>query len=291
MENGDFELDGYLIGAGRPVFASKFSTGTVGERNQDVDSPFSPVRIFGRDERSAPVWSFEFSISNPTGALPAAGALDALEALTKAWRGSVDTSGPGTVVMLRYKIAGRVRVVYGRPRNLAFDPSANLEDGNIIGSAQFALQDTLTYSDDLFSSEVRLRAPATGSVSLPAVWPLISVVESTRAGQFVNASSLPAAPEDITFYGPVDNPKLVNTHWTVALDDISIPYDGWVRVNARENTVLDHTGASRAGNLSRGTFLPELYVHPGPQDLLFSGADPSATARAVIRWRTAYYSL
>lgn len=291
MENGDFELEGFLVGAGQPVFVSKFSTGTVGDRNQDVDSPFSPVRVFGRDELSAPVWAFEFSISNPDGTLPAAGALDALEALTKAWRGSVDIRNPGAVVKLRYKIAGRVRVVYGRPRNLAFDPSVNLEDGNIVGSAQFALQDTLTYSDALFTEELLLRYPPTGFVTLPAVWPLISVIESTRAGQFVNASSLPAAPEDITFYGPVTNPKLINTHWTVALNDITIPYDGWVRVNPRENTVLDHTGASRAGHLSRETFLPELNVHPGAQDLTFSGVDLSATARAVIRWRTAYYSL
>lgn len=291
MENGDFELDGYLIGKGQPVFASKFQTGTVADRDQDRDSLFSSTRIFGRDERSAPVWSFEFSVAQATGQPAAAGVLDSLEALVKAWRGFSGARTPGAVQRLRYKVAGRERCVFGRPRNLAFDPSVNLEDGNVVASAQFALQDTLHYSDTLNSVEVRLRQPPTGYVTLPAVWPLISVIESTRQGQFTSNSSMPAAPEEITFYGPISDPKLVNTNWEIGLEDIEIPYDGWVTINFRDRTVLDHTGASRAGNLTRDSELLDMYVHPGPQDLTFSGIDLTATARAVLRWRTAYYSL
>lgn len=291
MENGDFELDGYLMGAGQPVFVVDFQTGVAADRDQDRDSLFSSTRIFGRDERSAPVWSFEFSVAQATGQPADTGVLASLEALTAAWKGFSGARTPGAVTRLRYKIGGRERCVYGRPRNFAPNPSKNISDGNVIASAQFALQDDLYYADTLNSVEVQLREPPTGYVTLPAVWPLISVVESARQGQFVSESSMPAPPEDITFYGPIADPKLVNTHWEVGLEDISIPYDGWVTINFRDRTVLDHNGASRAGNLTRPSELLDMYVHPGAQDLTFSGTDLTATARAVLRWRTAYYSL
>lgn len=290
MENGDFDLAGFVMGAGQPVFVSNFQVGTMAERVQDVDSPFTSTRVFGRDQRTPPVWSFEFSVSNPAGTVPDAGVLAALESLTAAWQGAADTETPGTVAWLRYKVAGRVRGVYGRPRNLSFDPSVNLEDGNIVGSAQFALQDTLTYSDELNSSEVRLRATPTGYVTLPAVWPLISTIESTRQGQFQVGGTAAGPVEDITFYGPVANPRLVNANWAVQLDT-EIPYDGWVRINPRNRTVLNQSGASLAGALSRRTYLPSLLLPPGAQDLTYSGVDLTATSRAVVRWRDSYRSL
>lgn len=289
MKNGDFELNGYMTGPGCPVFVTDFQPGSTGERNQDVDDVFDDLRVFGRDQLTPPVWSFKFSVAQPSGAAPSA-VLDSLEALAKAWRGAGDRRKPGTVVPLRYMIKDRVRVVYGRPRNFAYDPSRNIEDGDIEASAQFALRDTVHYSDELVSSELMLRQPPTGYVTLPAVWPLLSVVQSDRQGSFVLPGSVPVQPEEIVFYGPVTNPAVATAEWSVALNG-TIPYDGWVSVDPKNRTVLNQGGGSVAGWLSRKTYLPDVQLNPGPVGLTFTGTDPTATARVVVRARAGYYTL
>lgn len=291
MENGDFELNGYLMGAGQPVFASDFQPGTYGDRDQDQDNPFAPARMFGRDLQTAPTWSFDFSVAQAPGTAPDVGVLASLEALATAWRSAVDAGTPGAVTRLRYQIGGRVRCVYGRPRNFAFNPSKNIADGNIVASAQFACEDIYTYSDQLFEVQLQLRPPPTGNVTLPAVWPLTTQITSTRQGVFTVAGSAAVLPEDITFYGPVGDPVLECTgNWTVGWAG-TIPYDGWVRIDPRAGTVLNQAGAYVGGTLSRKTYLPELVFKPGGADLKFSGTDNTGSSRAVVRWRSGYNAL
>lgn len=292
MKNGDFQLGGYTMGRDWPVFVSDFQLGQTADRSQDIEDPMSDTRRFGRDRITPGVWSFKFSISNPAGTLPAAGVLDAVEDLHAAWRHAVDATDPGSYAELYYTVAGRTRCVYGRPRNLAIDPSQNLEDGNVIGSAQFVLMDTYTYDDDVVSVDLGLRQAPTGAVTLPAVWPLTTTVSATRQGIITpGGKAARYFPQDITFYGPVADPALINQNWTVALNGVSIPYDGFIRVDPRRRTVLWNGGGSAAGKLSRSTFLPEVMLTPETQDLQFTGLDPTATARAVVRWRPAYYGL
>lgn len=290
MENGDFELGGYLIGRGQPVFVTDFQVGSSGTRHQDEDNPYGNNRWFGRDQKTARVWSFEFSVAQASGTAPAAGVLAALEDLAAAWEGTGDPETPGDYTYLRYMVGGRVRRVYGRPRNFDWDPSKNLEDGNVVATAQFALLDTLHYSDTLEQVEVMLRQPPTGSVTLPAVWPLISVVQSTRQGVYTVASKAAAYPEDLTIYGPVNNPVVDVQDWQVKLNG-SIPYDGWVRISPRDGTIINQDDAPVPGMLSRTSYLPDMVLKPGPGGITFAGIDPTATARAVLRWRPAYRTI
>lgn len=291
MENGDFELAGYLMGRGQPVFVSDFQPGSIGERNQDEEHPQDDVRLFGRDFLDPPIWSFELNLSNRAGSAPAAGVLSELEQVQRVWRTAVDSRRPEEVVALRYQVAGRVRRVYGRPRNFAYNPSKNLDDGLVTATAQFALRDTYTYADELTSVSLTLRQPSTGFTTLPGVWPLQMTVASDRQGSINVASSAEVLVEDITFYGPIVNPSLtLDNDWTVAYTG-SIPYDGWVTIDPRRRTVKDQSGNSRAGLLSRKTYLPSLTLPPGERGLLFTGQDLTATSRAVVRWRPAYFGL
>ena len=291
MENGDFELDGYVMGVGQPVFVTDFQPGTYADRDQDQDNPFRSARIFGRDQTTAPNWSLDFSVAQAAGTAPDVGVLAALEALATVWRRSVDVETPGTVTRLRYKVGGRVRCVYGRPRNFAFNPSTNIADGSIIASAQFACEDIYTYADELQEISLQLRPPPTGNVVLPAVWPLTTKIISTRQGVFTVNGSAPTMPEDITFYGPVVDPVLECTGNWVAGWSGSIPYDGWVRIDPRAGTVLNQSGANVGGPLSRRTYLPDLVFKPGGADLKFSGTDNSGSSRAVVRWRSSFHAL
>lgn len=290
MQNGDFELGGYLMGAGQPVFISDFSPGTVGARDQDTDNPYGDTRLFGRDRRTPPIWSFEFSVAEKDGAAPDTGVLQSLEELIAAWSTTVDALQPGEVTALRYMIGGRIRRVYGRPRNLSFNPSANIAGGNVVASGQFILQDVFTYGDQLHDASVTLRNGPVGWVTLPAVWPLISTVDSTRQGTFVVGSAAAGYPEDITFYGPVVNPHLRTMFWDIELT-ASIPEGGWVRIDPRARLATFHNGVSAGNVLSRHTYLPDLTLRPGSHGLIYSGHDSTGTSRAVVRWRNAYLGL
>lgn len=290
MQNGDFELAGYLIGRDQPVFVSEFNTGPEGDRDQDFDDPLGDTRIFGRDRTSPATWTFEFSVAQAAGQPAAAGVLESLENLKKVWRTAVDARDPGDFTTLRYMIGGRIRRVYGRPRGFVPDPSRNIEDGHVVANASFARLETLTYQDAQEVMELTLRTPPSGEVTLPAVWPLISKVTAARQGVVTVGGSAPTVIDDITFYGPVDNPMIENANWRVAWSG-SIPYDGFVRIDPRRRTVLNHQGASVAGALSRRTRMRELTLDPGGQDFTFTGLDNTANARAVVRWRPAYYAL
>lgn len=291
MENGDFELAGYRIGKSQPVFVTDFQTGSTGERNQDEVHPQDDVRLFGRDYVDPATWSFEFSIAQEDGTVPDVGVLAELEKLHKTWRTAIDPRKPEQVTYLRYMIGGRIRRAYGRPRNFAFDPSQNIEDGLVTATAQFALRDTFTHADELSQVEIGLRQQATGYATLPGTWPLQLALQSTRQGLFTVDSSAMVPAEDITFYGPITNPVLtLDGEWTVTFNG-EIPYDGWVRIDPAARTVKDHLGNSRAGQLSRKTYIPDLLLRPGNRGLTFAGQDLTATSRAVIRWRPAYYGL
>lgn len=295
MQNGDIELNGYLMGAAQPVFATLFEPRPGKGRVQDQDSPYGPTRIFGRDVRGAGTLQLEFSLGEKSGQNPDTGVLDVLEELAAAWDEGDDRPGglartPGAVTGLRYMIGGRIRRIYGRPRNFSYTASANITAGNIVATAEFERQDLYYYSDTLNQLDLQMRQQPTGWVTLPAVWPVISVISATRQGLLDSGSKVAAIPEDITFYGPVINPTLTHTDWKVGLNAV-IPYDGWIRVNPRDRTVLDQAGASRAGDLTRETFIPDLRIRPGAQDLTFTGGDNTATSRAVVRWRTAYRAL
>lgn len=292
MKDGDLELGGYVMGRDWPVFATNLSNSGSKTRDQDQDNPLGDTRIFGRDRQSAPVWAFEFSVAEAAGSLPASGVLESLEALARAWRTALDATIPGQVVPLRYQVGGRVRRVYGRPRNFNFEPSAGIEFGNVIASGEFALKDALSYGDAQTTTELTLRVPPNGYVTLPAVWPLDSVLAgTTRQGVFIMGGSAPAQPDDITFYGPVTDPELesLTGGWKIRWNG-TIPYDGFVRIDFRAGTVQNQSGATAPG-LSRTTYLPDIVLRPGPQDLNFAGDDLTGTARVAVRWRPAYYAI
>lgn len=292
MQNGDFELGGYTIGRGRPVFASDFQPGSLGDRSSDVENPWNTERYFGRDVESAPVWGFEFSIGEPDGLeeVPDAGVLESMGELAALWRGKWDAREPEWTVPLRYMIGGRIRRVYGRPRNWALNPSVNIEDGNITATAQFACRDALHYEDEQNFVQLQLRPPETGYATLPGVWPLLSYIESERQGQIIVGGDADVLAEEIIFYGPVIDPAIETDLWKAELT-FTIPADGWVKIDPRARTVVTHTGQQIPGLLSRSSYLPGMFLTPGAHSFTYSGSDPTGFSSVVVRWRNAYYGL
>src|SRR5690606_36874626 len=107
--DGQYELDGYLFGCGQPVDVARMNPGPRAVTNQDAPVPGGHGRNVGRDSDDGPEWSFDLTVTGE-------GAFDTLEGLREAWQAEGIAQSPGALSVLRYALPGRVRRVYGRPR-------------------------------------------------------------------------------------------------------------------------------------------------------------------------------
>lgn len=288
LPEGGFDLDGYQFGA-LPNLVETFDPGTAEWRVQDSDSPTADTRQFGRDLLSGPSWTFELSLHDE----PGEGGL--LAALSRAWRPEDVRSTPGAYSTLRYCLNGRTRRVYGRPRRFTPQPDNRFEDGLLPVTCDFATLTPYTYADAERESQVSLVPAQGGGFTFPAAMPLYTEATGTRDGIVNDTGTEAPAPVVVTFTAngsPLTNPWVSGPGWRLALN-ATLPYDGSVTIDARPwvATVLDHRGASLAGDLSRTSRLSEARLQPGPAALSFGGISPTGAASCSVRWRPTYYSL
>lgn len=283
MSNGDFEINGHLIGPGHPTFVTAFDPGDDTARDQDQLNPAADRRHFGRDYRTPGVWALKFSVGGDNDVE----VLAELSALRRAWRSN--HRSPGETTRLTYTLGGRTRFVTGRPRDFNYDPNQNLDDGNVVAAGKFVLADTLVRDAAQASYTLTIRPPASGAVTLPAVWPLLSSPAGERQGAAAVAGDA-ATPARIVFNGPISNPALVSDDWAVELQ-AEVPAFTSVTVDAETGTVTRSDGTPLQGAISRRTYLPDVVLEPGPASFLFTGTDPTGTATATIQWHPAYEGL
>lgn len=285
LQDGDFELGGYLFSGSRrrPLYVQGFNIEPGRSRIQDVLNPMAPELLQGRDVRTPPLWRFGFRVGHGG----AAATLADLAKLTAAWNAL--SAVPGAESVLRYAVAGRTRLVYGRAREMFPDYSQVYDLGRVVSTGDFQTRDVWFYDDALQSVAVGLVPSSTGGLKSPLRAPLSTAAGSQRQGSVVVGGDAPA-PVELVFKGPVTNPVASSTGWQVGLDT-TIAYDQTVTVNTRTGTVLRNDGASLAGVLTRRTYLPEARMRPGARELIFAGTDPTGTATCTMRWRNTYQSL
>ncbi|MER2142198.1 MAG: hypothetical protein ABS888_00275 [Eubacteriales bacterium] len=285
LQDGDFELDGYLFSGSRrrPLYVLGFGIEPQRTRVQDVLNPMAPEVLQGRDQRTPPLWKFGFRVGHGG----AAATLAALAELTAAWNKL--PAVPGAESVLRYAVAGRTRLVYGRAREMFPDYSMVYDMGRVVSSGDFQPRDVWFYDDVPRSVTVSLVPASTGGLIAPLRSPLSTAAGSQRQGQVTVGGDAPA-PVELVFKGPVTNPAAASTGWEVGLN-ATIAYDQTVTVNTRTGTVLRNDGASLSGVLTRRTYLPAARLQPGARELTFSGTDPTGTATCTMRWRDTYQSL
>lgn len=285
MKDGEIEVGGYTTGPDLPVFVTQLDVGALTPIVQDQQNPNGDNLFFGRDYVSPPVWKLAFCVGEGTGP---GEALAALARLQRAWRTAVDMRVPGAVTTLSYGAAGRTRRVYGRPRNFTPSVTENIEDGNVVATAEFALADTYHYANELSSLTVDLIPGNAGGLISPLLSPMTTVAGGKRQGLIVVGGDAPT-PVTVDFKGPVRNPVASSTGWEIGLR-ASLAYDQTVTVNVREGTVLRNDGASLGGSLTRNTYLPEARLLPGNREIIFEGIDPTGTASCKVSWRSAFES-
>lgn len=284
--------DGFVFGIGAAVSVDNegFDPGETGWIDQDSVNSRRGHAGFGRDVLGSKSWLWSSFVD----AEDVEGAVETLEAFASAWRPETLVRESGALTALRYRVAGRDRRIFGRPRRFAAPPTNLILNGYVPVTHDFALVDSHTYDDVMSSALVPYASSSQGSgFRLPATFPVATrALEGAGSTQLSVGGTARAYPI-VRFNGPWVNPVLRTDHWSLAWKG-TIPSNDWVEIDARPwvMTVLNKSGASMVEGLDRRTWLEDLWfaANTRPQ-VAFSGIAPGGGATALIRWRNTWNSL
>jgi hypothetical protein len=286
----DLLLDGVGFGIGLDVSMDDdgWDTGDAEWITQDSINQVRGTRNFGRDALSGPTHTFALHVDQTD----VVTAVDALETLRTAWMAKDIIEAPGRMSIIRYKLAGRTRRFYGRPRKWAAPPSNRILGGYVPITCTFDTTDHLFYDDTAESVTIPFVPTSEGGWRFPVRFPAQTLPPGQREGSIHVGGKVPTYPI-IRFNGPITNPYLqLGTQWKVSLN-MTIASGSWVEIDTRpwRLSILRNGLYSEAGKLSRRTWLKDIILKPGPQELAFGGTSAEGTATATVSWRSAYASI
>lgn len=285
-----FELNGVIFGQSGDVLVEDFQPGGYEIVDQDADVPMSDTTLMGRDVKRASSWVWSLGVNRDD----EAGAYESLAALEEAWDAATYRSEPGAMCALRYRVNGRTRRVYGRPRRFAPTLDVRRLSGYIGIDCDFKRATPLHYDDAEESVTIGMQPSSTGGLLSPLVSPLTSVNDAGsagRAGQITVGGNAPATLI-IEIAGDVARPYVEAVgQWRLMLestinagDTVTVDSRPWVLSATRAN------GGSVAGDV-RNVRISQLTLPPGDHELIFGGTSSTGGATATVRWRAASKSL
>lgn len=289
MNNGSYELDGFLFGRGTDVDVSQTTIDMGAMTTQDVATVGADGRAFGRDYLPGTSITFTGQVRVPG---EPATALARYNDLAAAWVNPDVRLNPGKVSTLRawYPGADGPVTAYGRGRQIA--PTLGMVRFGLVSYvAQFDLADANFYSDELYSIEIGLLPSTAGGVVPPVIPPVILASVETQDNHVVNAGAATWPVIHIT--GPITNPVIMYPNLGVrCVITATVPEGRTLTLDARPwaRTITLDTGASFAGMVT-GSRLVDLRLPTGSTLVAFSGQDLTGQARMTFTWRTAGYSL
>jgi len=282
---------GVVFGIGQPISVDQegFDPGEDDWNDEDQENPRRGGRVFGRETLRAPTWTFDMFINrrNPTEALAS------LESIKSHWRSVYIRDTPGAVAAIRYRVGGRTRRVYGRPRRFAAPPTNRILNGYVPIVATFECVDGFTYDDVEQITTMRLSPPAVDKgFVFPRTFPVfVATPNAVNTTSVQVGGSVPAYPV-ITFNGPMLNPTLKHGSWTLSLTH-NIPAGGSVTFDLRPwaMTIKDHQGRSVAGSLNRSQRLSDMKLYPGTNTFTLSAYSTSSSPTCTVRWANTWNSI
>jgi len=281
-----FELSDVPFGIGQDVTVENegFDPGAAEWIVQDTEDSRDGHTRFGRDKLGGPTWTWVLSTDKetPEEALAAAGRLAA------AWRAEEIRDDPGATLRLRYRVGGRTRCVFGRPRRWAAPPSNRILTGYIPITADFKCVDHLHYDDAQDEVLISVSPTSAGGFVLPQAPPLTSLPSGDREGM-INVGGDQLTAPIIRIDGPIVNPWVQGLDWRIDLD-LSLTAGQWVEVDARpwRATVLRNGATNASEALGRRQWLHQVRLTPGNQEIRFGGSGSAGTSTCRVTWRNAW---
>ena len=278
---------GFGIGLNVSVDEDGFDPGDAEWAVQDTINPVTGSRNFGRDVLAGPAWTFALHVNRDD----VATALTSLGELRTAWKAGSVIGIPGRTSILRYRIGGRDRRVYGRPRRWAAPPNNRILGGYVPITTTFQTADALHYADLETMVDIGYVATSAGGFEFPVEFPVATLPPGQRDGLATVGGDSPTYPI-IRFNGPIINPKLACAAWSVQLN-MELLAGQYVEIDTRpwKLSVLRQGVYNEGGKLSRQARLRNLTLSPGNVEFVFSGNSVAGTASCIVKWRDAYASL
>lgn len=290
-QDHQFDLDGVTFGLGCDIAIPSeggFDPGSADWRTQDGVNGVGDRRRYGRDYLDGPTWAWSAFTDQGS----EAEALTAIEQLATVWRNESNRRTPGNMRALRYRLAGRTRRIYGRPRRFAVDAPTNLILVGRTGvSMDFVAADALTYDDALTTMSMGIIEATYSGFAVPAVapWPSLAVV-GTRSGTIVVGGTATTSMMTITFTaGP--NAGLANPKVTIGGREFGLTTTLAPGRSATIDVYAQTVTGVASGELTRATRLEGVGLKPGTYVVDFDGTDSSGTGRVTLSWRSAYNGL
>ena len=282
--------NGFVFGIGADISVEMFDPGEVAWLTQDSQNSRRGVTGFGRDVPSGKTWLWTSHTDQQT----EEEAVELLDRFSDAWMPDTLVRIPGAITALRYRLAGRNRRVYGRPRRYSAPPTNLIMSGYVPVTHDFSCVDSFTYSDLESSAQIPYVSTVEGGgFVLPAPMPLDTQASEGVGGDQLSVGGTARTYPRIRFNGPWTNPVFITDDWTLQWTG-QIPAGGWVEIDARpwKLTVLDQAGASAVEGLDRKTWLEDLWFAPGSRpQVALGGSAASGSASALVRWRDAWKSI
>jgi hypothetical protein len=243
------------------------------------------------------VWSFEAFVDAPN----AEQALGWVDMCAEAWDAEYIRETPGAVMALQYKVAGRLRRIYGRPRNFQAPPGPLIQNGRVPVSMEFHRVEDVSYDDDEQGTLIRMGR--SGEVR-PSPWrfPLrfptsIKTVAEPRTEQVLIGGRLRTWLV-ISIRGPVINPWVqIGPHRWQLTGEVpggrtahlsGLPWMQTVYMDDGSFLPESGNGVFRPDMLDPRSRLAHLRFEPGQYAATFGGYDTTGSATAEVRWRNAY---
>lgn len=272
------------FGYGQTVVVENFDPGTAETRDQDGLSPVADVRWFGQDLKTPPTWSFDLYTDVET----ADQALGWAANFERVWDLEAVRTTPNMVIPLRYAIAGRLRRVYGRPRNFAMVPTY-VRTGRVSMLADFVLAENTFYDDALNTTLARLRPSTRAGLTFPLTFPATFQVPGVPRQEVITVGGTRPTWVDLTFYGSVQDPwvQIGQQRWALRG---TLPLGQSVRMSGApwQQGLLRSDGAWVPGMLDPRARLSQLRLAPGQYTVTMGGFGDTSTARTEVSWRDAY---
>lgn len=290
LEEKQYELDERIVfGLDCPVFVTEdgFGIGDPAVTTQDIRLPARDGERMGKDYVGGVTYALKMSTSAET----EAGGWEAVSRLADVWNDPAIRGESGRVVPLRWRIAKKERVVYGRPRRFTPAPNNLSLYGRIDVIADFRAVHDCFFDAQQQSVDVPVQQPLTpgAGVVVPLIVPFTSDAGASERESTLHVGGARPTPAIVDFHGPLAAGATVRVAgFTVQLPD-AVPLRDTVTVDARP-WIAAATNSSGGGvKLSpRITRISRMMLPPGQHEVILTAADPTGQGHVTVRWHDAY---